>query len=106
MKTIMLNCMAGMSTSLLVTSMDKEAKSEGFQADIFACPTSDALKHIKKEKIDCILLGPQVGYMRTDLEKQIKEIGKKIPLDVMDMQAYGTMNGKKILAQAKSMMNK
>lgn len=47
MKTIMLNCMAGMSTSLLVTSMDKEAKSEGFQADIFACPTSDALKHIK-----------------------------------------------------------
>lgn len=43
--------------------------------------------------------------MRTDLEKQINEIGKNIPLDVMDMQAYGTMNGKKILAQAKSMMN-
>ena len=34
-KTIMLVCSAGMSTSLLVTKMQKAAEAKGMDADIF-----------------------------------------------------------------------
>ena len=34
--TIMFNCSAGMSTSLLVTKMQAAAKEKGIDADIFA----------------------------------------------------------------------
>ncbi|MDU6309412.1 MAG: PTS sugar transporter subunit IIB [Enterococcus faecalis] len=41
-KTIMLVCSAGMSTSLLVTKMQKAAEDRGMEADIFAVSASEA----------------------------------------------------------------
>ena len=41
-KTIMLVFSAGMSTSLLVTKMQKAAEEKGMEADIFAVSASDA----------------------------------------------------------------
>ena len=41
-KTIMLVCSAGMSTSLLVTKMQKAAEAKGIDSDIFAVSASDA----------------------------------------------------------------
>ena len=41
-KTIMLVCAAGMSTSLLVSKMQKAAEAEGVDAEIFATAASDA----------------------------------------------------------------
>ena len=41
-KTIMLVCSAGMSTSLLVTKMQKAAEDRGREADIFALAASKA----------------------------------------------------------------
>ena len=43
-KTIMLVCSAGMSTSLLVTKMQKAAEAQGVDAEIFATGASDADK--------------------------------------------------------------
>lgn len=106
-KTIMLNCSAGMSTSLLVTKMQEAAKKHGIDAKIFACPASEADQHIRNEEIDCVLLGPQVGYMQGDFENKVKgagKDGKDIPLAVIDMQAYGMMDGEKVLTQAEEMM--
>jgi PTS system cellobiose-specific IIB component len=107
-QTIMLNCAAGMSTSLLVTKMQQAAQKENIDAKIFACPASEASEHIANEQIDCILLGPQVAYIKNDFERKVKgaaKDGKDIPLAVIDMQSYGTMNGEKVLKQAESIMN-
>ena len=41
-KTIMFVCSAGMSTSVLVTKMQKAAEEKGMEADIFAVSASDA----------------------------------------------------------------
>ena len=41
-KTIMLVCSAGMSTSLLVTKMEKAAEARGLDAEIFAVSASEA----------------------------------------------------------------
>nr|WP_244269958.1 hypothetical protein [Lactobacillus bombicola] len=44
------------------------------------------------------MLGPQVRYMENEFKQKVK--GKNIGLAVIDMQAYGLMDGYKVLAQA------
>lgn len=71
-KTIMLNCAAGMSTSLLVKKMQEAAKAQGKDYEIFACPASEADNKLANQEINCVLLGPQVGYMKADFEKKLE----------------------------------
>ena len=48
---IMLCCNAGMSTSLLVQKMQKEAASRGMDATIEARPMNEAMDHINEADI-------------------------------------------------------
>ncbi|WP_440897650.1 PTS sugar transporter subunit IIB [Amphibacillus sp. Q70] len=98
MKTIMLVCSAGMSTSLLVTKMEKEAERRNIEADIFAVSASEVDGVMDKKTIDVLLLGPQVRYMKAQFETKFK--GENIPVDSIDMKDYGMMNGEKVLARA------
>ena len=103
MKTILLVCSAGMSTSLLVTKMEQAAKEEGVECKIFALPFSDAPRVL--EEVDCILLGPQVRFQKSAIEKMAQERKSgPIPVDVIDMRDYGTMNGKAVFATAMKML--
>ncbi|GGI64476.1 PTS sugar transporter subunit IIB [Enterococcus alcedinis] len=97
-KTIMLVCSAGMSTSLLVTKMQKAAEEKGIESEIFAVSASEADQQIETKKVDVLLLGPQVRFMKAQFEKKLEP--KNIPLDVIDMKDYGMMNGEKVLAVA------
>jgi len=97
-KTIMLVCSAGMSTSLLVTKMQKAAEDKGMEADIFAVSASDADNHLANKDVNVLLLGPQVRFMKGDFEKRLAPKG--IPLEVINMADYGMMNGEKVLQQA------
>lgn len=101
-KRIMLVCAAGMSTSLLVTKMELAAKEIGDEIEIFALPLTEGEKIIST--VDCILLGPQVRYAKGDVEKLVKETGKDIPFDVIEMKDYGMMNGKAVYGFAKKLM--
>ena len=96
--TIMLVCSAGMSTSLLVTKMEKVAAERGLDTDIFAVSASEADNNIESKNVDVMLLGPQVRFMKAQFEKKLA--GKDIPLEVINMQDYGMMNGEKVLDQA------
>lgn len=93
MKTILLACSAGMSTSLMVTKIQQSAKAQGHEIDIYAIPESTIDAEVSKLGADLkvLLLGPQVRF----LLKQVQDnhAGKGIHIDVMDMRAYGTMNG-------------
>ena len=94
-------------SALLVTKMQAAAKEEGIDAEIFACPASEADEKMEQQQIDCVLLGPQVSYMKADFENKVKgkgKDGKDIPLDVINMQDYGMMNGKNVLAQAEKLI--
>jgi PTS system cellobiose-specific IIB component len=98
MKTIMLVCSAGMSTSLLVTKMQKAAESQNIEADIFAVSASEVDENLAKKDVDVLLLGPQVRYMKAQFEKKLQD--KNIPVDSINMQYYGMMNGEKVLEEA------
>lgn len=102
MKQILLVCSAGMSTSLLVTKMEAAAKDEGYDCKIFALPFSDAPRVL--EDVDVILLGPQVRFQKSTIEKAMAAAGVSKPCDVIDMKDYGMMNGEGVYKKAKAMM--
>lgn len=103
MKNILLVCSAGMSTSLLVTKMEAAAAEAGVECEINALPFSDAPRVL--EDVDVILLGPQVRFQRPAIEKLAEgRIGGKIPVDVIDMRDYGTMNGKAVFESAMKLL--
>lgn len=97
-RTIMLVCSAGMSTSLLVTKMEKAAEAQGVEAEIFAISASDIDNNLAKKEIDAILLGPQVRFMQKQINE--KAAPHNIPVDIINMSDYGMMNGEKVLAAA------
>lgn len=101
MKTIMLVCNAGMSTSMLVTKMEKAAEAKGVEATIFAVPLSEVDREVESKKIDTILIGPQVKFVVKDFKKKYEP---EIKVDSIDMKDYGTMNGEKVLNTALSLM--
>lgn len=98
MKRIILFCAAGMSTSLLVNKMKEAAKSDSFEAYIEAFSVNEIDK--KGHDADCILLGPQVRYQLKKTEEKYPDK----PVAVIDMLAYGTMDGRRVLDQAKAAM--
>ena len=92
MKKILLVCSAGMSTSLLVTKMQSAAKDKGIEIEISALPVAECSSVI--DTVDIVLLGPQVRFQKPQVEKLVNG---RIPVEVIDMRLYGTMNGKAIL---------
>ena len=95
MKKILLVGSAGMSTSLLVTKMNNAAKEMGIEAEINALPVAECSSKI--DEVDIVLLGPQVRFQKPVVEKLAKG---RIPVEVIDMRAYGLMDGKSILKSA------
>ncbi|WP_257985037.1 hypothetical protein [Bacillus sp. T33-2] len=61
---ILLICSAGMSTSMLMTKMQKCAEERGIYIEVMAIASTIADKFLAKEKVDVVLLGPQVKYLR------------------------------------------
>ena len=97
-----------MGPNLLVTKMPAEEKEKGLDADIFAKADIDASEKLDSTTLDCVFLGTQVSYMQDDfksmLEGRKNSLGNDIPLAVIDMQAYGMMDGEKVLNQAISLI--
>lgn len=94
MKNILLVCAAGMSTSLLVNKMKEAAAEKGIEINIDALPVSECASVV--DKVDIVLLGPQVRFQKPQVDALVKG---KIPVEVIDMRLYGTMNGKAILEE-------
>ncbi|MBO0451556.1 MULTISPECIES: PTS sugar transporter subunit IIB [Enterococcus] len=96
---ILLVCNAGMSTSLLIEKIEKAGTEKEIETTVDARPVDDVKNHLKEK--DVILLGPQVRFK----EKQIKALVKdQLPVAIIDMAAYGTMDGEKVLQQALSLV--
>lgn len=95
MKNILLVCAAGMSTSLLVNKMKDAAKKKEIEVNINALPVSECGSVV--DTVDIVLLGPQVRFQKAQVEALVKG---RIPVEVIDMRLYGTMNGQAILEKA------
>jgi PTS system cellobiose-specific IIB component len=94
---IVLVCNAGMSTSVLVQKMQKAAEARGLDAQIAAYSVEVLEDLLQKEKIDCVLIGPQIRHMKPNVEKAVNGA---CPVALIDMRNYGTINGEAVLTQA------
>ncbi|MGG0175405.1 PTS sugar transporter subunit IIB [Gottfriedia acidiceleris] len=93
---ILLCCAAGMSTSLIVSKMEKVAESKGISARIWA--VSESVVRSEIDEADVLLLGPQVRFLLEEMEEICEE--KNIPVEVINMMNYGMCDGEAILEQA------
>lgn len=98
MKTIMLVCNAGMSTSLLVNKMKAAAeKIDTDIFDIFAVSLSSVKNEIESKNVDIILVGPQVRFKLKELKEKYEP---GIVVESINVQDYGMMNGENVLLGA------
>ncbi len=98
---IMLACSAGMSTSLLVSRMQKEAEKRGLECKIWAVSETALVSEYANDPCDVLLIGPQVRFRLNGIKEQVNHA---IPVDVIDMRTYGMMDGAKVLDQALKML--
>lgn len=94
---VLLVCAAGMSTSLLTANMMKNAEPGDA---VEALPVSELTHNL--DRFDVVLLGPQIKFRLKEVEEIAKPKG--IPVGVVDMRAYGMMDGKAAMAQARTLL--
>lgn len=97
---IMLACMAGMSTSILVNKMLDAAKEQG-KDDYKIWAVEQGLIREELGNFDVLLLGPQVRHI---LNKVTKIVDGQAPVGIIDSTAYGVGNGAAVLAQAEKLL--
>ncbi|WP_303972736.1 PTS sugar transporter subunit IIB [Streptococcus merionis] len=101
MKHIMLVCNAGMSTSLLVTKMEKAAEAKGIEATIWAVPVSEVDQEFANKTIDVLMVGPQVRFMLDEYKEKFEPGTKVTDINMVD---YGVMNGENVFNSALALM--
>lgn len=98
MKNIVLVCASGMSTSLMVKRMKAAAEEQGYACTIEAL--GSAYVKEKRGTADILMVAPQLRFSYDALIKEFPEI----PVVLIDMLAYGKIDGKKVLEDAKKAM--
>lgn len=90
---VLIVCSAGMSSSALKEHMIAEIRKQNLDIKVGACGSSQA--GIYAKKADLILIAPQIGYMKEDIEKQ----SLKTCL-VISEETYGKNDGKDLVEMA------
>ncbi|MBS6043077.1 PTS sugar transporter subunit IIB [Clostridium baratii] len=98
MKKIYLFCSAGMSTSMLANIMQEVADAHNLPLEVKAFPDGKIDEIVEEKHPDVILLGPQVKYRYKEIASRYQNSG--IPIEVINSDDYGMMNGEKILKHA------
>lgn len=98
MINIVLACQYGASTGILCENIKKAAQELGEEAIVNAYSYTTIGDYI--DSADIILLGPQIRFQLNNLTKKYED--KHVPFMVIDTQAYGMLNGKKIYQDAKN----
>ena len=100
MKKIFLCCAAGMSTSMVVSKMEKAATEKGIDVKVIAVGMDEFEATLPD--YDCCLLGPQIKYKFAEFKAKGEALGK--PVAVINAMDYGMMKGEKILNEALAMI--
>ncbi|AVK61618.1 PTS sugar transporter subunit IIB [Lactobacillus sp. CBA3605] len=102
-KTIMLACTGGISTSLLVAKMQTAAEQQGTNYYIFATAAATIDRELTAaQRPDVLLLGPQISFLAPKVKLLAAQL--HIPMAIINMRDYGTMNGQKVLALAETLL--
>lgn len=96
MLRIIIVCSWGMSTSLLVESMQSAAAQAHITLMVEALSAGEFAARV--EECNVVLIAPQIRHLRKSIEKLAHSVGK--PVALIEPFHYATMNGKAVLEQA------
>ena len=87
-------CAAGMSSSLVCTSIEKAAAEQDIEISVESTP-SMTYKELKLTEYDLILIAPQVRGQMSEVEAYVAEYD--LPVVQIGFQEYGLVMGEAIL---------
>lgn len=93
MKKVMLVCGSGASSGFMAASIRKAAKAKGVEMEVFARSDAEVPEYI--DKIDMILLGSHLKYMKKGMEATASPY--HVPVAVIDAIDYGRLDGSAVL---------
>lgn len=96
MLNIVLACQYGASTGILCQNIKQAAQESGEEIVVNAYSYTSIGDYI--DSADIILLGPQIRFQLQKLSQKFAD--KKVPFMVIDTQAYGMLDGKKVWLDA------
>lgn len=95
---ILLICVGGLSTGILMKKMKKYAQDMRFPLTINACAATD-IEEISDDDYDVILLGPQISYKKPEIEAVAKA-----PIGTISAYDYAIGNAEGIFAQVQKIL--
>lgn len=101
MKKVYLFCSSGMSTGVLAKRMESILEDKDMNIELKAFPYPEINEIVTAEHPDCILLGPQAGYLYDDVKETY---GDKSAVGVIDADKYRTLDGEAVLNQAMTLI--
>lgn len=99
---LLLICAAGITTGLLVRSMEKSIEEQELPIHIFSAPSIVAQQIIKDDIVDAIMVGPHISHELTRLKDLLNH--ENIPYQLIDKDSYRLLDGKKVVEQAIRLM--
>ncbi|MDO5089047.1 MAG: PTS sugar transporter subunit IIB [Leptotrichiaceae bacterium] len=100
---ILFVCSLGMSSTIAVNALKKEAQSKSIEIEVNAVSTQQFEEEIKKG-YDAAMVAPQVRHRFDTLSGQAKEAG--VPCEMIQPQAYSPLGGPKLLKQIQNLLEK
>lgn len=96
MKRIVLICMSGLSTNLLVNKMKRTAKERGIEVEIRAMSELAFTRY--DEPTDVLLLGPQVSFRLEEMKRNLCPADARVA--VIEPETFARMDAEAVLQQA------
>lgn len=95
-KTIILSCIGGLTTSMLVERINEVVKKDGLDISVYSVGITgiDNLKNV-----DVLLLGPQLEYLKEKSKNKLS-----IPVGVISDEDFELMQGENVLQQALTLL--
>ncbi|MFD1413735.1 PTS sugar transporter subunit IIB [Oceanobacillus jeddahense] len=95
-------CFAGMSTSVLVTRMEKFASEHNLDCTVEAYSETEVTEKVKD--LDIVLIGPQIKYYKKRIEGICEPYGVKTM--VISNAAFGRMDAQQVITEAYALLGK
>lgn len=95
MVRVLIVCSWGMSTSLLVDSLQVAAQAVHLELQVEALSAGEYAAQV--DECDVVLIAPQIRHLRKSIEKLASSLGK--PVAMIEPFYYATMNGQAVLEQ-------
>ncbi|ABR50269.1 phosphotransferase system, lactose/cellobiose-specific IIB subunit [Alkaliphilus metalliredigens QYMF] len=102
MLNVLLVCSGGMSSSIVVKSIQKELEKQGVESNVKAVGTGEFEDEVNGEDWDIALVAPQVRHRMATFEVAAKEAN--VPIALIQPQGYTPMGGPRVVKQIKEIV--